>query len=40
MMVLVLSAAFRMSKGKAFAIVSPLIILTLLFRFVGAVFQR
>jgi Yip1 domain len=40
MMVLVLSAAFRMSKGKAFAIVSPLIILSILFRIVGAVFQR
>jgi Yip1 domain len=40
MMVLVLSAAFRMTKGKAFAIVSPLIILSLLFRFIGAAFQR
>lgn len=40
MMVLVFSAAFRASKGKAFAIISPLIILTLLFRVIGAAFQR
>jgi hypothetical protein len=40
MMVLVFSAAFRVSKGKAFAIVSPLIILTLVFRVAGAAFQR
>jgi hypothetical protein len=40
MMVLVLSTAFRVSKGKAFAIVSPLIILSILFRFIGAAFQR
>ncbi|MBV9759010.1 MAG: YIP1 family protein [Acidobacteriaceae bacterium] len=40
MMVLVFSAAFRVSKGKAFAIVSPLIILSILFRLVGAAFQR
>lgn len=40
MMVLVLSAALRTSKGKAFAMVFPLIILTILFRVVGAAFQR
>lgn len=40
MMVLVFSAAFGVSKGKAFAIISPLIILSLLFRVVGAAFQR
>lgn len=40
MMVLVFSAAFRVSKGKAFAIISPLIILSILFRVVGAAFQR
>lgn len=40
MMVLVLGAAFRISKGKAFAIVLPLILLNILFRLVGAVFQR
>jgi heme/copper-type cytochrome/quinol oxidase subunit 2 len=40
MMVLVFSAAFRTSKGKAFAIISPLIVLSLLFRVVGAAFQR
>ena len=40
MMVLVFSAAFRVSKGKAFAVISPLIILSILFRVVGAAFQR
>lgn len=40
MMVLVFSAAFRVSKGKAFAVILPLIILSLLFRVVGAAFQR
>jgi hypothetical protein len=40
MMVLVFSAAFHAGKGKAFAIVSPLIILTLVFRLLGAAFQR
>jgi hypothetical protein len=40
MMVLVLSAAFRITKGKAFSIVSPLIVLSILFRFIGAAFQR
>jgi hypothetical protein len=40
MMVLIFSAAFRVSKGKAFAIVAPLILLAILFRVVGAAFQR
>lgn len=40
MMVLVFSAAFRVSKGKAFAVVLPLILLSILFRVVGAAFQR
>jgi hypothetical protein len=40
MMVLVFSAAFRVSKGKAFSIVLPLVVLAILFRVVGAAFQR
>jgi Yip1 domain len=40
MMVLIFSAAFRVSKGKAFAIVAPLILLAILFRVGGAAFQR
>jgi Yip1 domain len=40
MIVLVFSAAFRVSKGKAFAIVSPLIIIGALFALIGAAFQR
>lgn len=40
MMVLVFSKAFRVSNGKAFAAVLPLILLSLVFRLVGAVFQR
>lgn len=40
MMVLVFSAAFRVSKGKAFAVVLPLIIWSILFRVMGAAFQR
>jgi hypothetical protein len=40
MMVLIFSAAFRVTKGKAFAIISPLIILSILFRVIGAAFQR
>lgn len=40
MMVLVFSAAFRVSKGKAFAAIVPLILLSILFRIVGAAFQR
>ncbi|MBV9938500.1 MAG: YIP1 family protein [Acidobacteriaceae bacterium] len=39
MMVLILSAAFRISKGKAFIIVLPLLLLGLIFRLVGAMFQ-
>ena len=38
MMVLVLSAALRISKGKAFAIVLPLVVLSLLMIMVGAAF--
>ncbi len=40
MMVLIFSAAFRVGKGKAFAAVFPLILLSLVFRLVGAAFQR
>jgi Yip1 domain len=40
MMVLTLSVAFRMSKGKAFVIVLPLLVLGLVFRLAGAAFQR
>jgi hypothetical protein len=40
MLVLVFSAAFKVSTGKAFAAVSPLLILLLLFRLLGAAFQR
>src|SRR5579883_307299 len=40
MMVLIFAAAFKVSKGKAFAVVLPLVIVSLLFRFVGAAFQR
>jgi Yip1 domain len=40
MVVLVLSAAFRVSKGKAFAILLPLIIIGALFTVIGAAFQR
>lgn len=38
MMVLVLAAAFRMTKGKAFAIVLPLILISLVLIMVGAAF--
>jgi uncharacterized membrane protein YhaH (DUF805 family) len=38
MMVLVLAAALRISKGKAFAVVLPWLVLTLLFIMVGAAF--
>ncbi len=38
MIVLVLAAAFRISKGKAFAIVLPWILLSLVFIVIGAVF--
>lgn len=40
MFVLIYSLAFRVSKGKAFAAYSPLLILGLLFTLVGAVFQK
>jgi Yip1 domain len=40
MMVLILSAAFRVSKGKALAIILPLVLLGILFRVGGAAFQR
>jgi len=40
MMILTLSAAFRISKGKAFAIVLPLLLLGLIFRLAGAIFQQ
>ncbi|HZS57425.1 MAG TPA: YIP1 family protein [Bryobacteraceae bacterium] len=38
MIVLVLAAAFRISKGKAFALVLPLILIGLVFVVIGAVF--
>jgi hypothetical protein len=40
MMVLIFSTAFGTTKGKAFAVVLPLIVLSLLFRVGAAVFQR
>jgi hypothetical protein len=40
MLVLIFSAAFRVSKGKALAIAAPLVLLSLLFRVGIAVFQR
>lgn len=40
MMVLILCAAFRISKGKAFGIVLPLLLLGLVFRLMGAMFQQ
>jgi Yip1 domain len=40
MMVLVLAAAFKISKGKAFTIVLPLILLVLVLIMVGAAFTR
>lgn len=40
MLVLIFSAAFRVSKGKALAIAAPLILLSLLFRVGTAAFQR
>jgi hypothetical protein len=40
MMVLTLSTAFRVSKGKAFAIVLPLLLIGVVFRLAGAMFQR
>jgi len=40
MLVLIFAAAFKVSKGKAFAAVCPILILTLLLKMMGAVFQR
>jgi hypothetical protein len=40
MMVLVFSAAFRVSKGKAFAAILPLVVLSILLRMGAAVFQK
>ncbi len=40
MMVLIFSAAFRVSKGKAFSVVLPIILLSLIFRVGMAAFSR
>jgi hypothetical protein len=40
MMVLVFAAAFRVSKGKAFAVIAPLIALNIIWRVAAAAFQR
>jgi hypothetical protein len=40
MMVLIFSAAFKITRGKAFAVVVPLILLSIILRLVGAAFQR
>jgi hypothetical protein len=40
MMTLVFSAAFRVSKGKAFAAILPLIVVSILLRIGAAVFQK
>jgi hypothetical protein len=40
MLVLVVSAAFKVNKSKAVMIVAPLVLISLLFRIGGAVFQR
>lgn len=40
MVVLVISAAYRVGKGRAFTIAAPLILISLIFRLVGAAFQR
>jgi hypothetical protein len=40
MMILVLASTLRIDKGKAFAIMSPLILFGLLFALVGAVFAK
>jgi hypothetical protein len=40
MMVFTYSLAFRVTKGKAFTAIAPLMVLGLLLRIVGAVFQR
>lgn len=39
MMVLIFAAAFRVNKGKAFVVIAPLILISILFRLVGAVFS-
>jgi hypothetical protein len=40
MLVLIFAAAFRVSKGKAFAVIAPLVLLSLLWRVGAAAFQR
>ncbi|HEY7210324.1 MAG TPA: YIP1 family protein [Bryobacteraceae bacterium] len=40
MLVLIFAAAFKVSRGKAFVVVLPLIILSLILRLIGAAFQR
>ena len=40
MIVLIYSVAFRVTKGKAFAVVAPLILLSIVLRVAGAVFSR
>ena len=40
MMVLIYSAAFRVTKGKAFAVIVPLVLLSIILRVAGAAFQR
>jgi hypothetical protein len=40
MIVLIFSAAFAVKKGRAFVVILPLIIVNILFRIIGAAFQR
>ncbi|HEX4167757.1 MAG TPA: YIP1 family protein [Bryobacteraceae bacterium] len=40
MLVLIYSIAFRVSKGKAALVITPLILLSVIMRVVGAIFQR
>ena len=40
MLILILSTAFRVSKGKAVALVLPLVVLSLLFRLGSAAFSQ
>ncbi len=40
MMILVLSSAFRISKGKALLVVSPIVLISLIFRLTGTAFAR
>ncbi|MDQ2839886.1 MAG: YIP1 family protein [Acidobacteriota bacterium] len=40
MMVLIYSAAFRVTRGKAFAVILPLILLSIILRVAGAAFSR